>query len=108
VQANRLSERIVILRKLAGRDPATGAETVTWPADPPEWAEALQMRGRELVEFQQSEAKAEVRFTIHYKVGITSDARVVWRGKTYELTDPPIDVGSRRRYLELMARSIAE
>lgn len=105
MQAARLSERIVIRRKSANRDNTTGAETVTWNDDAPIWAAAEPIRGREYAALMQAESETEIRFTIHYQTGITPDARVVWRDVVYELVSPPIDVGAKKRYLELMCRT---
>jgi SPP1 family predicted phage head-tail adaptor len=105
MHAGRLSEKITIRRKVATRDPTTGAESVTWEDDSPIWAEARPLRGRELVAMQQLEAETNIVFTIHYRTGITTDARVVWRSDVYEITEPPIDVNARKQWLELNCRT---
>jgi SPP1 family predicted phage head-tail adaptor len=107
MMASRRSERITIQRKVSARDATTGAETVTWQDAVPIWAEARPLRGREFVQMAQSEAEIEIIFNVHYEEGkaVTPDARIMWRNQVYELTAPPIDVGARRREIELMCRS---
>jgi SPP1 family predicted phage head-tail adaptor len=107
MSASRYDQRITILRKVASRDATTGAETVTWQDGPVLMAEARPLRGREFVQMAQAESETEIVFATYYRNDITPDARVVWRDQVYELTAPPIDVGARRREIELMCRSTA-
>jgi SPP1 family predicted phage head-tail adaptor len=99
-----LDQRVTIKRKVAPRD-NMGGEVITWEDDAPIWACAEPIRGREYAALAQAEAETEVRFTIHYRTGITPDSRIVWRETTYELTSPPIDVNAKKMWLELMART---
>jgi SPP1 family predicted phage head-tail adaptor len=105
--ASRRTERITIRRKVSARDATTGAETVTWQDRAPIWAEVRPLRGRELVQMAQQESETEIVFNVYYEEAkdVTADARIVWRNQVYELTEPPIDVGARRREIELMCRS---
>lgn len=104
MRAGRLRQRITIRRKSVTRD-NMGGEVVTWVDDDPIPAEAEPIRGREYVALQQSESELEVRFRIRYQPDITPDVRVVWRSTVYELVSPAIDVGGRKREMELMCRT---
>lgn len=104
MQAGRLSERVTIRRRVVTRD-SVGGMVPSWQDDSPIWACADPIRGREFAAMAQAQSETEVRFTIHYQSGITPDSRIVWRDTVYELTAPPIDVGAKKRWLELMART---
>ena len=105
MHAARLSESIIIRRKASTRDPLTGAESPGWVNDAPIWAEARPLRSREFVAQAQAESEIEVVITVHYQEGITADSRIIWRGDTYELTGQPVDVGAKKRWMELNART---
>lgn len=102
--AGDLDQRVVLLSKGASRD-AMGGETVTWATTATVWARAEQIRGREYVALQQSQSDLEVRFTIRYRNDVTADSRLTWRGQTYEVIGEPIDVDSKKVWLELMTRT---
>lgn len=104
LRAGRLRQRIVIKTKNTTRD-NMGGEVNSWTSSDPIPAEAEPIRGREYVALQQSESELEVKFTIRYRTGITPDCRIVWREADYELVSPPIDVGGRKRVMELMCRT---
>jgi phage head-tail adaptor, putative, SPP1 family len=105
MHSGMLDQIINIRRKVATQDPTTGAESVTWQDDSSIYANARPLRGREFVAMQQLESEIDIIFTIHYRTGITPDARIVWRGDVYEITSPPIDVNARKQWLELNCRT---
>jgi SPP1 family predicted phage head-tail adaptor len=104
MDAGEMTARLVLKRKVATRDDM-GGEQVTFPTVTSVAAKAEPIRGREYVALQQAQSDTEIRFTIYYRADIRADWRVEWRSQDYEIVGPPIDVGARRQYLELMCRT---
>lgn len=102
--AGERDQRITLQSRVAGID-ALGQEPVTW-ADlatvPTMWARARPVRGAEFFAAGQMQARADVVFNIRYRADVTETMRVLWHGKPYEITAPPIDINGARTDMELM------
>lgn len=57
---------------------------------------------------QQGGVRGErvARFRIRYRTDILATWRVEWRGQTYELVEPPLNLDGRRRFLWLRGRQV--
>jgi SPP1 family predicted phage head-tail adaptor len=92
-------------------DPPTsddqGQPTSAWADVATVWAQALPPRGREYAAAGGVQSEAPVIFRIHYRAGLTSAMRVVWRGKPYAIVADPIDLNGGRHTIELVCASKA-
>ena len=105
MHAGDLSSAIVLKRKSVTRAALTGNETVTYVTVATVSAKAEPLRGREFMAARQEMSDIEVRFTLYYRTDVAADWRIEWRGKDYEIVGDPIDVGARKQWLEIMART---
>jgi SPP1 family predicted phage head-tail adaptor len=106
MEAGRLRHKITIEQKQITRD-AQGGEIVTWITFAAGvWTDAQPLRGREYVTLRAAQADISIRFAMRYLAGVNPAMRVIWGGNPYEIVDV-IDVGGRRRELELMCRGEA-
>jgi SPP1 family predicted phage head-tail adaptor len=69
------------------------------------WAAVQPLRGREFFAASEMQSEITTRFTILYRKDIDSTMRVIWGGVPYDIAAPPIDVGGKRVWLELMCKS---
>jgi SPP1 family predicted phage head-tail adaptor len=105
MEAGRMREQIAIQAKSVSRD-AYGAEVVGWATHAEVWAEAQPLAGREYVAMRQAQAEISIRFRTRYVAGVNPAMRVLWDGRGYDIVEA-IDVGARRRELELLCRGEA-
>jgi SPP1 family predicted phage head-tail adaptor len=103
MDAGELNAKIVLKRRSAVQ--SAGKETVSYPTVATVSAKAEPIRGREFVALQQAQSEIDIRFTIYYRTDVRADWRVEWRGQDYEVVGPPIDVGARKEWSELMCRT---
>lgn len=106
MQAGRLNQKITLL-KFEREESATNQKTkgryVPWKEV---WAEAL------CTQTQTSEEGGAVvfitrwKFNIRKRPGIQGNMRIAWKGRTFELTGPPIDWSHEKNGLTLMAREV--
>lgn len=66
------------------------------------WAKVEPLKGREYLEAQKLRPELTYRVTIRHRKNMYSDMIIEWEGRKLELISPPIDVGGRKIYMELM------
>lgn len=101
VAAGELTERIAIEQRTSTVD-ALGQAIETWSTVATVWAKPEPLAGREFFAAGQTQAAAQIRFTLRHRAGITDAMRVIWRAEPYAIVAPPIDVAGARQALELM------
>lgn len=70
----------------------TGETIVTWSASAEYWAEVKPLGSREVVVADQVQGQASYLVRMRWNPPvITSDCRIVWNGKTLNLSGPPRD-----------------
>lgn len=106
--AGRLDRRICFERATASQASPSGEQLLTWTPEVTVWAEVSPLGGRELFQAQALEAKADTRFRIRYRAGITPDEtlRISYGGRAYDLRSV-VELG-RREGLEILAEARAE
>lgn len=87
LRAGPLRARIAFLRPNRAND--HGFASVTWVAAFTVWASARIGDGVNELTQDRRAAKMAVDFDVRYRADVTSDMRVVWRGRTFEITEPP-------------------
>jgi len=99
--AGNLNQRITLQQRAATQD-GLGQAAGVWQDVATVWGRAQPLRGREFFAAGQTQAAAEVKFTIRYRAGLLPSMRVLWRGQPHDMVAPPIEVEGGREYLELM------
>ena len=108
IAAGSLDRRIAFERATASQASPSGEQVLTWAAEATVWAEVTPLGGRELFQAQALEAKADTRFRIRYRAGITTDEtlRISYGGRVYDLRSV-VEIG-RREGLEILAEARTE
>lgn len=86
---------------------AYGEPIKTWSTYATRWAEIRTLKGREFWTAQQTVSESPVEFRIRHDsvtAGVTSEMRIVWDGKNYDILDPQ-DVDGRGKDIIIMAKA---
>lgn len=90
----------IVLQSRRSEPSGAGGEVVTWVDEFVCWAAAIPLSGRELIAAQQRHAETTVRFRIRFNTQVTSQWRIVWEGKSYDVLDV-VDVGGQHWEMDL-------
>jgi SPP1 family predicted phage head-tail adaptor len=101
--AGKLKDRITLQRRVSASN-ALGEESGTWSSLDELFAFVEPLRGREYFAAAAMQDTTDTRFVIRFRDDVTTQMRVMWRGKPYDITSA-IDVEAKRKYLELLATS---
>lgn len=98
----------VTLQRPAEAVSSTGAVTLTWTTLGEVWADVREETPRERVRSGRVESRQAITVRMRYRPDLVPQAsdRLVWRGRTYEVTGPPTG-GRRERYWTLLATEVA-
>lgn len=107
-QAGRLDRRVALQRATTTQNATTGEQVRIWADEATVWAQVEPLAGSELFRAQQLEAKADTRFRIRYRTGITpaETLRIAYGGRYYDLRSV-VELG-RREGLEILAEARTE
>ena len=101
----KLDTQITIRRATSMRQ-ANGSIVKTWADVSVMWASIEQINGREAIVAQQLSAASELKATIRWTDDVTAADRVAIGSIVYEISRPPVPVGTRRSFLELWIREV--
>jgi len=104
IGAGDIDQRITLQSRAAGVD-VLGQATGGWQDVGTVWARARPLRSRELFAAGSVGSLADVEFTIRWRSDVLTTWRVLWRGKPYEITGEPIDLGGQRKWLQMLCTS---
>jgi SPP1 family predicted phage head-tail adaptor len=96
--------RITLQKKFTTKDPE-GLPLETWQNIATIWAAIEPLRGREYFQAATVKSQNMTRFTTRYRKGITSEMRILYDSKLYDIQSI-IDVEGRHQQLELMAKEV--
>lgn len=85
MKIGRLRHRIAIEESIAGRD-SFGAEISEWRQFIKVWADVSPVSGREFIAFKQINAEISTKVTIRYIAGVTTEMRVLFDNRIFEIT----------------------
>ena len=102
MRIGRLSKRVQLQSATEARD-AHGQPVRTWVNQKTVWAAVEPIRGRELETARQLASEATIRVIVRYRADITTDWRVIYSGKTLEITEI-INEDFDNRYLVMRCR----
>jgi SPP1 family predicted phage head-tail adaptor len=104
VKITDLRQRITLQKKLITKDPE-GIPMDIWQDIATIWAAIEPLRGREYFQAATVQSQNMIRFTIRYRKGITSEIRILYDSKFYDIQSV-IDVNGCHQQLELMAKEV--
>ena len=99
MKSGRLRARVLI-QTPTKVDLGGGEYSDSWPAagvGTYAWAEIAPVSASAMFSLGVQGATASHTVTMRYNEVVTSLSRIVYQGRTYYVTDPPIDVGARHR-----------
>lgn len=82
-----------------------GQSDTSWEDVKSVWADIKTLQGREYFAAAAVQAEENVRFIIRYTTGIDETMRVLYKGKTYEIVQPPINDDELNKTLTIIART---
>lgn len=83
------------------QDPVTGDITEVWTTQASVWAEVAPLSGREFIAANAIQSEIRARITIRYREDVTSDWRILFRNKIYNIAAILPDMWSGLDYLTL-------
>lgn len=101
MRTGNLRRRISIQRKDTARD-SYGQPNLVWVLVAEVWADIQPLSGRELEIAQAMNAEITHQVTVRYREGITAAMRIVYQGRFFNITSPPLDVDMRHKEMQLM------
>lgn len=106
MQIGKLRHRVTLEWWQKGDRTDSGATPDGWQPGPIVWAEVEQLRGRTLFAAQEANAETTSRIRMRYRADVAAATGKTLRLRhgeiTYQLEGRAIDMGGRRRELELM------
>ena len=100
MQAGRLRHRVQIQKK-GEYDGGWGSPLPEWSDWAQVWASVEPLRGQEFIAAQAAQSSTTVRVRMRYLPGITTEMRLVFEGRFYNI-QAVIETESRRREIQLM------
>lgn len=70
------------------------------------WGSIEPLSGSEGLQGRQAGSEVTHRVRIRYHAGITSNMRIVWNSRYFNLSQPPINSDERNVEIELMCREV--
>lgn len=101
--AGRLRHRIEIQNYEAAQDD-WGQPIYSWVHWAAVWASVEPLQGREFLAAMALQSQTTVRIRMRYRSGVTSQMRVLWGGRIYDI-ESVIEPQSRRHQLQLMCKT---
>lgn len=106
MQVGKLRHQVTLEWWQKGERTDSGATPNEWQPGATVWAEVEQLRGRTLFAAQEANAETTARIRMRYRADVAAATGKTLRLRhgetTYQLEGRPIDMGGRRRELELM------
>lgn len=99
IAIGEMRERVTLQSPQRAPDGA-GGQDITWTSGATVWAKVEEGRGRERLVGGRRAAETAFTLTIRYRSGITTEMRVLWKGRVLNITGLS-DPDGRKRFLEL-------
>ncbi len=103
MQAGKLDRQIVILSYTETTDNFGGISETYVPLATV-WAEVLPLRGIEKFAAQQANSETITKFRIRYRADVSARDRISWKGREYDITGVPSEIG-RNEILEILGKA---
>jgi SPP1 family predicted phage head-tail adaptor len=110
VRRGELDRQIIFIQKVIGTGAANEDAVNGWELieeDPQVWAKVRQSPGSEVVVADQIQSTMSTSFIIDYRTDITTEMRIIYNEKYFNIISPPAEhEGSRGMYLLIMADQV--
>jgi SPP1 family predicted phage head-tail adaptor len=104
IDIGKYTERVAILSPTESRS-FSGESVMSWGTTlATVWAQVEGLASRDILQAQQANVIATHRIRIRYRDDVTHLHRIVWRGRTMELSS--VTERGNRTYLEMLAREV--
>lgn len=98
--------RRITFRQFTETENSMGDIVQTWQDVKTVWAMIKTVQGREFIQAAAVQGESTTRFVIRYTKGITSDMRILYNGRTFEISAPPINDDEANKTLTIMAKEV--
>lgn len=100
----RFRNRIIIQSKTGSVDPdGFSSENASWVEVKKTWADIKTLNGKEYFQAAAVQEQRVSQFTIRYTKGISADMRILFKGRVFNIIEPPINDDERDITLTIMA-----
>jgi len=104
IDIGKYTERVTILSPTESRS-LSGESVMSWGTTVATvWAQVERLSSRDILQAQQANVIATHRVRIRYRDDVTHLHRIVWRGRTMELSS--VTERGNPTYLEMLAREV--
>ncbi|WHY80153.1 phage head closure protein [Neobacillus sp. WH10] len=103
--ANQFNHRITF-QSFSETENALGDIVKSWVDVKTAWAMVKTVQGREFIQAAAVQAESTVRFVIRYTTGINSDMRIIYKGRIFEITVPPINDDELNKTLTIIGKEV--
>ncbi|WP_342432612.1 phage head closure protein [Neobacillus sp. FSL H8-0543] len=96
----------IIFQSLTETVNELGDTVRSWVCVKSSWAMIKTVQGREFIQAATVHAESTVRFVIRYTTGITNDMRILYKGRTFEISAPPINDDELNKTLTIIGKEV--
>lgn len=98
--------RITIQKLVRQQDDLGQDSGEEWVDVSKHWAMIKTLQGREYYAAAQAQAEKKSRFVIPYEPGITSDMRILYDGRVFDIDEPPINDDEMDKTLTIIVSEV--
>lgn len=96
----------IVIQKYVETENPIGDVVKTWTDHLTTWAMIKTVQGREFIQAAAVQGENTTRFVIRYTSGITNDMRILYNGRIFEISAPPINDDEANKTLTIMAKEV--
>lgn len=101
----KLNKRITFLKPCSLEDDM-GQEVAGWEELKTVWATVKPFKSSEGKFMAKLKPEVTHRIYVRYRKDVTSDMRILYHGRIFEIAGPPIDVDERHEMLEIQCEEV--
>ena len=101
----KLNKRITFL-KIEHEEDDMGQSKNVWTEYKTVWATVKPYKSSESAFMSKLKPEVTHRIYVRYRDDITADMRIYYHGRTFEISEPPIDVDERHDMLEIQCEEV--
>ncbi len=107
VNVGKLNKRITFLKPTEKEDDM-GQTKTEWAPYRSVWATVKPFKSSESAFMGKLKPETTHRFYVRYNQYVTADMRILYHGRTFEISGSPIDIDERHEILEIQATEVFE
>jgi len=101
LKSGRLRHKIVIQQRVETKN-SIGEDITAYTTYKEVWAQVAPLSSKEYVSNNELQSSITGRVSMRYLSGVTSDMRIKWGSRIFDIVGPPINTDERNRELILM------